>query len=81
MALLHQKIAKISPKKLISDLKKQKLDSKMQKLDLKCKKLDLKCKKLDFKSQKLDFPAFYLSGVKCICAEKKACMAGRPWAL
>ena len=39
---------------------------------MKCKKLDLKCKKLDFKSQKLDFPAFYLSGFKCTCAEKKS---------
>ena len=34
-------------------------------------------KKLDFQSQKLDFPAFYLSGFKCICAEKKACKANK----
>ena len=44
----------------------------MQKLDLKCKKLDFKSQKLDFESQKLDFPAFYLSGFKCTCAEKKS---------
>ena len=43
----------------------------MYKLDLKCQKLDLKCKKLDLECKKLDFPAFYLSGFKCICAEKK----------
>ena len=67
-----KKIAKISPKKLISDLKKQKLDLKCQKLDLKCQKLDLKSQKLDFESQKLDFPAFYWSGFQCTCAEKKS---------
>ena len=49
-----------------------KLDLKCQKLDLKCKKLDFESKKLDFKGQKLDFPAFYLSGFKCICDEKKS---------
>ena len=48
-----------------------KLDLKCQKLDLKCKKLDFKSQKLDFESKKLDFPAFYLSGFKCTCAEKK----------
>ena len=48
------------------------LDLKCQKLDLKCKKLDFESKKLDFKGQKLDFPAFYSSGFKCICAEKKS---------
>ena len=68
---LHQKIAinyKISPKKLISDLrlpKKQKFASQMQ-------KIDLKWQKLYFEGQKLDFPAFYLNGFKCICAKKKS---------
>ena len=44
----------------------------MKKLDLKCPKLDFESKKLDFRGQKLDFPAFYSSGFKCICAEKKS---------
>ena len=56
----------------------KKLDFRRQKLDfLKknstiwpflCHKI---AKKLDLKCKKLDFTAFYLSGLKCICAEKK----------
>ena len=79
----HQEIAmnhKISQKELISDQKQQKLDSSMKntwfvmpktRFEMQ-KNLDFESKKLDFKGQKLNFPAFYSSGFKCICAEKKS---------